>query len=171
MAAATDTTAGAQADLPRRKPPRVSDLPLSSSKRASIDSLLHTFKKKGQFDELRKNTFAQFDHGVSSTSLVLHPRLSNTSPQAKERYPGRLNSLLRRRRNRSRPCQISRQKPSSCRPSPRRCCCSCRHIPKDRSRHRPIHKRLPSNCRKGTTRHSHIRNWPRSCKEGRGSWY
>jgi hypothetical protein len=66
MAAAAESTAGAQADLLRRKPPRVSDLPLSSSKRASIDSLLHTFKKKGQFDELRKNTFAQFDHGVCS---------------------------------------------------------------------------------------------------------
>jgi hypothetical protein len=75
MAAAAESTAGAQADLLRRKPPRVSDLPLSSSKRASIDSLLHTFKKKGQFDELRKNTFAQFDHGVCSDSLVLHASL------------------------------------------------------------------------------------------------
>jgi hypothetical protein len=88
MAAAADTSAGAQADLPRRKPPRVSDLPLSSSKRASIDSLLHTFKKKGQFDELRKNTFAQFDHGVCSCLLVLHPPLSNTIPQADKRLPG-----------------------------------------------------------------------------------
>lgn len=79
MAAVTDATAGAQADLPRRKPPRVSDLPLSSSKRASIDSLLHTFKKKGQFDELRKNTFAQFDHGVCLSLLVLHPSGSNTT--------------------------------------------------------------------------------------------
>jgi hypothetical protein len=75
MAAAAESTAGAQADLLRRKPPRVSDLPLSSSKRASIDSLLHTFKKKGQFDELRKNTFAQFDHGVCSCSLALRSSL------------------------------------------------------------------------------------------------
>ncbi|KAG9911505.1 hypothetical protein KCV05_g14215, partial [Aureobasidium melanogenum] len=70
MAAAADTTAGAQSDMPRRKPPRISDLPLSSSKRASIDSLLHTFKKKGQFDDLRKNTFAQFDHGPTKDTLV-----------------------------------------------------------------------------------------------------
>jgi hypothetical protein len=88
MAAAADTSAGVQADLPRRKPPRVSDLPLSSSKRASIDSLLHTFKKKGQFDELRKNTFAQFDHGVCSSLLVPYSPLSNATPQANKRLPG-----------------------------------------------------------------------------------
>lgn len=48
-----------------RKKPKVSELPLSSAKRASIDGLLHTFKKKGEFDALRKKTYAQFEQGVS----------------------------------------------------------------------------------------------------------
>ena len=52
-------------DGPLRKKPRISELPLSSAKRASIDGLLHVFKKKGEFDALRKKTYKQFEEGVS----------------------------------------------------------------------------------------------------------
>lgn len=55
---------GAEFELPERKRPKVSELPLSSAQRASIDSMLHTFKKKGEFDALRKKAFAQFDKSV-----------------------------------------------------------------------------------------------------------
>ncbi|GAB7357203.1 hypothetical protein MBLNU459_g8188t1 [Dothideomycetes sp. NU459] len=56
--------------LPPRKKPKVSELPLSSAKRSSIDSLLHTFKKKGEFDALRKKTYAQFEQGASKSTLI-----------------------------------------------------------------------------------------------------
>jgi hypothetical protein len=62
--AAAHTVAGATPEMPPRKRPRVADLPLSSSKRESIDALLHTFKKKGEFDQLRRKAYAQFDQGV-----------------------------------------------------------------------------------------------------------
>ena len=70
MAAAANTNTRAEADVSFRKRPRVADLPLSQSKRGSIDSLLLTFKKKGQFDDLRKNTFAQFNQSPLKTTLV-----------------------------------------------------------------------------------------------------
>lgn len=51
-------------DGPIRKRPKVSELPLSSAKRTTIDGLLHVFKKKGEFDGLRKKVYAQFEAGV-----------------------------------------------------------------------------------------------------------
>ena len=36
-------------ELPPRKKPKISELPLSSAQRSSIDGMLHTFKKKGEF--------------------------------------------------------------------------------------------------------------------------
>ncbi|KEQ90935.1 hypothetical protein AUEXF2481DRAFT_526595 [Aureobasidium subglaciale EXF-2481] len=135
MAAAANTTAGAQADLPMRKRPRVSDLPLSSSKRASIDSLLHTFKKKGQFDDLRKNTFAQFDQGVRLFQILPRFTTSDKHPQAPQIHPCRLHSLLHRRRDRSRPHQIPYQEPTHRRSSSRRRCRPRRHLSQNRSRH------------------------------------
>lgn len=47
-----------------RKKFKTSDLPLTQLQRSSIDGLLHTFKKKGEFDFLRKRVYAQFDEGV-----------------------------------------------------------------------------------------------------------
>jgi hypothetical protein len=55
--------------LPPRKKLRISDLPIDANKRSVIDSLLHTFKKKGEFDALRKLVYAQFDSGVSSCRM------------------------------------------------------------------------------------------------------
>lgn len=50
--------------LPPRKKPKVSELPLSSTQRSSIDGMLHTFKKKGEFDGLRKKTFQQYNESA-----------------------------------------------------------------------------------------------------------
>nr|POF13813.1 hypothetical protein CFP56_02837 [Quercus suber] len=51
-------------ELPARKKPKVAELPLSSTQRASIDSMLHTFKKKGEFDALRKKTYQQYSESA-----------------------------------------------------------------------------------------------------------
>ncbi|EME48306.1 hypothetical protein DOTSEDRAFT_123451, partial [Dothistroma septosporum NZE10] len=51
-------------ELPPRKKPKISELPLSSAQRASIDSMLHTFKKKGEFDTLRKKMFQQYNESA-----------------------------------------------------------------------------------------------------------
>lgn len=50
--------------LPPRKKPKTSDLPLSSAQRASIEGMLHTFKKKGDFDSLRKKAFQQYNESA-----------------------------------------------------------------------------------------------------------
>ncbi|KAK1080801.1 hypothetical protein LTR33_005238, partial [Friedmanniomyces endolithicus] len=54
----------AEFDLPLRKKPKVSDLPLSSAQRDSIDGMLHTFKRKGEFDALRKKAFQQYNESA-----------------------------------------------------------------------------------------------------------
>jgi hypothetical protein len=50
--------------LPPRKKPKTSDLPLSSAQRQSIEGMLHTFKKKGDFDSLRKKAFQQYNESA-----------------------------------------------------------------------------------------------------------
>ncbi|KAI4196279.1 MAG: hypothetical protein LQ350_006650 [Teloschistes chrysophthalmus] len=47
-------------DLAPRKRFKTSDLPLNATQRSAIDSLLHTFKKKGEYDVLRKKVWAQY---------------------------------------------------------------------------------------------------------------
>lgn len=44
---------------------KTSELPLTAAQRTSIDNLLYTYKKKGGFDSLRKQVWAQFSEGVS----------------------------------------------------------------------------------------------------------
>lgn len=43
---------------------KTDDLPLSSTQHAVIDKLLHSFKKKGGFDSVRKQIWADFNDGV-----------------------------------------------------------------------------------------------------------
>lgn len=52
-----------------RKKLRPSELPLSQSKRSAIDNLVHTFRKKGQYDSIRKELLAQYEASVSNPSL------------------------------------------------------------------------------------------------------
>ncbi|KAF2838188.1 hypothetical protein M501DRAFT_862710 [Patellaria atrata CBS 101060] len=56
--------------IPARKRPKLSELPLSRDQHHIVDSLLHTFKKKGEFDILRKSIYAKFTAGDSKTRLV-----------------------------------------------------------------------------------------------------
>lgn len=48
-----------------RKKLKIADLPLTQDKRNAIDELLHKFKKKGGFDDLRKTVYASFNGDVS----------------------------------------------------------------------------------------------------------
>jgi hypothetical protein len=50
---------------PVRKKLKTSDLPLASATRAAIEGLAHTFKKKGGYDSLRKQVWADLEGGVS----------------------------------------------------------------------------------------------------------
>tara|TARA_R110002003_G_scaffold125_4_gene11405 strand:+ start:13234 stop:13464 length:231 start_codon:yes stop_codon:yes gene_type:complete len=52
-----------------RKKLRPSELPLSQAKRSAIDSLVHTFRKKGQYDSIRKELLAQYEASVCAISL------------------------------------------------------------------------------------------------------
>jgi hypothetical protein len=48
----------------QRKKYKTSELPLSGAQRATIDNLLHAFKKKGGFDNVRKKIWAEFNESV-----------------------------------------------------------------------------------------------------------
>lgn len=43
---------------------KADDLPLSAAQHAAIDKLLHSFRKKGGFDNIRKQLWAEFNDGV-----------------------------------------------------------------------------------------------------------
>ncbi|KAI9651820.1 MAG: hypothetical protein M1831_007570 [Alyxoria varia] len=60
-----DTTAP-----PHKKRFKASDLPLTSTQRSTLETLLHTFKKRGEFDSLRKKVFASFDTSASKSTLI-----------------------------------------------------------------------------------------------------
>lgn len=57
-------------DGPIRKKPRISELPTSSAKQSEVGGLVHVFKRKGEFDSLRKQVYAQFEAGVRLTSHI-----------------------------------------------------------------------------------------------------
>ena len=57
---------------PARKKLKISDLPVPQPKRSAIDNLLHTFKKNGEFDTMRKAIFAQFEADVSLRIRISH---------------------------------------------------------------------------------------------------
>ena len=71
---------------PPRKKIRITDLPLNSAQRASIDNLLHTIKKKGEFDFVRKRVWSQYAESVSS-------RTDNAS--LTDQLPNRTHRMLR----------------------------------------------------------------------------
>lgn len=55
--------------LPRKRF-KTSELPLNATQKSTIDGLLHTIKKKGEYDSLRKNVWSQFEESVC---LMLFP--------------------------------------------------------------------------------------------------
>jgi hypothetical protein len=54
-----------------RKKLKLSDLPVAATQRSTIDALLLTFKKSGEFDKLRKALFAQFENSVCYCYITL----------------------------------------------------------------------------------------------------
>ena len=52
-----------QVSIPRKRF-KASELPLNSTQKSSIDSILHTIKKKGEYDTLRKKVWSQFAESV-----------------------------------------------------------------------------------------------------------
>lgn len=51
--------------LVSRKRFKISELPLNSAQRSTIEGLLHTIKKKGEYDALRKQVWSQYVESVS----------------------------------------------------------------------------------------------------------
>lgn len=48
-----------------RKRFKTTELPLNSTQRSTIDGLLHTIKKKGEYDALRKKVWSHYAESVS----------------------------------------------------------------------------------------------------------
>jgi hypothetical protein len=57
-----------------RKKLRPSELPLSQAKRSAIDNLVHTFRKKGHYDSIRKELLAQYEASVCILVYYNHVR-------------------------------------------------------------------------------------------------
>lgn len=53
----------------QRKRFKADELPITSSQRAAIEHLLFAFKKKGGFDVVRKQVWAEFNEGVFEISI------------------------------------------------------------------------------------------------------
>ena len=54
-------------DVPHIRPEvKLVHLPLSQDQRTVVDDLLNTFKKKGEYDLLRKAVYAKYDASVSN---------------------------------------------------------------------------------------------------------
>ncbi len=73
MALAAPLDASASLDtlsLPSRNKFKTSDLPLNAAQRSSIDGLVTTIKKKGEFDSIRKKVWSEYER-VSPYPLTL----------------------------------------------------------------------------------------------------
>ncbi|KAK4692162.1 hypothetical protein P7C71_g4989, partial [Lecanoromycetidae sp. Uapishka_2] len=97
--AAIDTVAGKhqleESTLPPRKRFKTTELPLNSAQRSSIDGLLHTFKKKGEYDALRKQVWSQFEE--SEEKIAFTKSLHELAEEEIDRDP----SLLSRDRSKA----------------------------------------------------------------------
>ena len=69
-----DTTGSKNAledpELLPRKRFKTSELPLNATQKSTIDGLLHTIKKKGEYDLLRKQVWSQFEESVCLCSFL-----------------------------------------------------------------------------------------------------
>lgn len=68
--------AAANAAYPVRKKLKTSDIPLPSTTRDAIQTLAHTFKKKGGYDLLRKQVWEDLEKSVS-TACAAHVPMAN----------------------------------------------------------------------------------------------
>ncbi|KAL8989060.1 MAG: hypothetical protein Q9177_001971 [Variospora cf. flavescens] len=83
-----------EATQPRRRF-RTSELPLNATQRSTIDGLLHTVKKKGHWDRLRKEVWSQFE--ASDAKVSFNERLNELADAEIDRDP----SLLSRDRGKA----------------------------------------------------------------------
>jgi hypothetical protein len=70
-----------------RKKLRPSELPLSQVKRSAIDNLVHTFRKKGHYDSIRKELLAQYEASVSTDTTSKDIHEPNVVLAARQRRP------------------------------------------------------------------------------------
>ncbi|KAK7192037.1 hypothetical protein PSPO01_01609 [Paraphaeosphaeria sporulosa] len=81
------------------KKPKTSELPLEQSKRAAIDQLVHTFRKKGEFDSIRNAVRAQFEASPAKANLLesladLVDRETDKNPSLLSRDPNMAAGLI-----------------------------------------------------------------------------
>ncbi|KAK3326514.1 complex proteins associated with Set1p component shg1-domain-containing protein [Apodospora peruviana] len=72
---------------------KASELPLSSSTRAAVDGLAHTFKKKGGYDAIRKQAWEQFENGGYEKQIL--EEIFKVAEQEIENNPTQLLTLER----------------------------------------------------------------------------
>lgn len=60
---------GSSMESLRRKKFKLSELPISTAQRTTIENLLYSFKKKGGFDAVRKEVWAKFNDSVSCARI------------------------------------------------------------------------------------------------------
>ena len=58
-------------ELPSSKRYKVSELPLTQAQRSDIDGLVHTIKKKGLYDNLRRDVMKQYVESVTHLMITL----------------------------------------------------------------------------------------------------
>ncbi|CAF9908264.1 hypothetical protein IMSHALPRED_006625 [Imshaugia aleurites] len=78
-----------------RKRFKTSELPINATQKSTIDGLLHTIKKKGEYDSLRKNVWSQFEESAEKTAFT--KQLNELAEAGIERDP----SLLSRDRGKA----------------------------------------------------------------------
>ncbi|KAF6804724.1 hypothetical protein CMUS01_14781, partial [Colletotrichum musicola] len=97
MATASSTDAAAVAIASDAPPPpkkyKASDLPLPSATRSAIDSLAHSFKKKGGYDAIRKEVWDKF--AASDYEELVKKAILEVAEQEVERNPQQLLALDR----------------------------------------------------------------------------
>lgn len=78
-----------------RKRFKTSELPFNAAQKSTIDGLLHTIKKKGEYDSLRKKVWSQFEESAEKTAFI--NQLNELAEAEIERDP----SLLSRDRGKA----------------------------------------------------------------------
>ena len=54
----------------QRKKFKTEELPLTAAQHKAIEDLLHSFKKKGGFDHIRKKIWSEFHDGVRGSQIL-----------------------------------------------------------------------------------------------------
>jgi hypothetical protein len=72
-----------------RKKMKLLDLPISSTQRSNMEAMLFTLKKKGDFDDIRKKVYKQFDEGVCPITFIITMKriLNNITILGPKGYP------------------------------------------------------------------------------------